>query len=105
MRIKEAGRAVDVEVYGIYWAEYQGKLQRMHFVVPYEGYEGFVAVPEVECVVTQPQLNSNFQVIKNSEGQDLILHEALIEGDLLDELIEHEPRAMQTFKKRLTKKE
>ncbi|MES9962701.1 MAG: hypothetical protein ABW116_04125 [Candidatus Sedimenticola sp. 20ELBAFRAG] len=103
MRIKENNRDVDVEVYGIYWAEYQGKLQRFHFVIPYQGYEGLNAVPEVECEVTDAAISSQFRIVKNSRGNDLIIHETLLEDNLLDELIEHDPEAMKEFQRRLSK--
>lgn len=78
-------------------------MQRFHFVIPYDGYEGLNAVPETECEVTDSSISNYFRIVKNSIGNDLLIHEVLLEGNLLDSLIEHDPEAMKLFLNRLSK--
>ena len=43
-------------MYGIYWVN----AQRMYFVIPYEGYEGFLVMSEFETEVIDSQLEEVF---------------------------------------------
>lgn len=88
----------EIEVYGIYWSE--GK--RLYFVIPYEGYEGFLAIDEKESEIVDPTLKDTFVLRKDDAGGDLFLHWAADKDNLIYDLIEHDPAAMTEFKKRLS---
>lgn len=103
MRIKERDSNYDVEVYGMYWANYRGKTERFHLVIPYEGYEGLITVPESECVVTDPVLSADFILTKGDSQNDVFIHRAAFDDRLIDKLIDHDADAMKIFLERLSK--
>ncbi|WFF41184.1 hypothetical protein EVC62_06530 [Salinicola endophyticus] len=96
MRIIQSDSGFSVEVYGIYWAEYQGRLQRFHLVIPEEGYLGFISVPESDCELVDSEF-SNFLLIKDSRGKDALVHTVLRKEGLLDRIIDHDPDAVEEF--------
>ena len=84
------------EVHGIYWAEYNGRIQRFHLIVPEDEYPGFLSVPEADCDVVDPSMNG-LVLAKDTRGKDAFLHPVLLDSDLLNQLIEHEEGAMDRF--------
>lgn len=96
MRIRQNHSKIDVEVYGLYWAEYQGKLQRFHMVIPEDGYPGFISVPECECELVDPGV-INFMIVKDARGQDALIHPVLGQEGLLDRIIDHDSDAVEEF--------
>jgi hypothetical protein len=96
MKIRTRDQGNDVEVYAVYWYDNL----RHYLVIPYTGYEGFDAYTENNSDLLDPSID-NFVVRKNSDGQDMLLHKAASQDDLLDELIEHDQDAMKTFLERL----
>jgi hypothetical protein len=82
------------EVLGIYWVN--GK--RYFWFIPYEGYTGFLAVSEDGCRITDAVLSSEMVICKGDDGRDVILHWAA--HDLLEDLVDHDSRAMAEFLKR-----
>ena len=82
------------EVLGIYWIN--GK--RYYWVIPYEGYEGFLAVSEDNCIITDSFLSADMIICKGDDGRDTILHWAA--HDLLEDLVDHDIGAMREFLKR-----
>lgn len=100
MRVLEKGRGEPVEVYGIYWLDGE----RVYWVIPYEGYEGLKTLRERDSTVIDPQLSDLFVLRKNDAGEDLFLHWAADEDDLIYALIENDPSAMLEFKRRLMRK-
>lgn len=103
MRIIQSGSHFSIEVYGVYWAEYQGELQRFHLVIPEEGYSGFISVPESECELVDPEV-SRFVLVKDSRGRDALIHTVLRKEGLLDRITDHDPDAVEEFLRLITTK-
>lgn len=99
MLVKASNRENIVEVYGVYWID----RERIYWVIPYEGYEGFITLSEKESTVIDPKFKDDFVLRKNDAGEDLLLHWAADKNDLIYDLIEHDPEAMKEFKRRLSK--
>lgn len=100
MLIKENNRENIIEVYGVYWI----KTERIYWVIPYDGYEGFITLSEKETTVIDSSFKDTFVLRKNDAGEDLFLHWAADKGDLIYDLIEHDPEAMKEFKRRIAEK-
>ncbi|WP_420008338.1 hypothetical protein [Xanthomonas sacchari] len=86
-----------IEVLGIYWV----KGKKYYWIIPYEGYEGFSAVSEDECRVTDSFMSRDMVVYEYDDGSESILHWAA--HDLLEDLVEHDARAMTEFLRRKQK--
>ena len=91
------GYGREIEVFGIYWNDGV----RVYFVIPYDGYDGFLALNEKETQVVDPRINDVFVLRKNDGGNDLFLHWAADKDDLIYDLVEHDTEAMKEFKRRL----
>lgn len=100
MLILEKGRDTPVEVYGLYWCDGE----RVFWVVPYKGYEGLVTVAEKDCELIDARLSDSFVLRKNDADEDFLLHCALDENDLIYDVLEHDPVAMQEFMRRLSER-
>lgn len=98
MLILEKGRKTPAEVYGVYWCDGE----RVYWVIPYQGYEGFITVSERDCDLIDHKLSASFVLRKNDAGDDLLLHWAADKGDLIYGLLDHEPDAMREFMDRLS---
>lgn len=85
------------EVIGIYWIN--GK--RYYWVIPHEGYQGFLAASEDNCIIIDSFLSSDMIIYKGDDGRDTILHWAA--EDLLEDLVDHDPKAMAEFLRRKNK--
>lgn len=96
MKIRPTNSDFAVDVYGIYWAEYQGSAQRFHLVIPEKGYPGFIAVPESECELVDSRV-LEFELIKDAKGKDALVHPILCREGLLDRIIDHDPGAVEEF--------
>jgi hypothetical protein len=101
MQVREKSAMNAVDVYGVYWAEYQGKIQRFHLVIPEKGYPGFLSLPEAECELVDSNV-TGFVLVKNARGSDTLIHPVLQEEALLDRLIDHDADAMEYFLTQLT---
>lgn len=88
----------ELEVFGIYWND-EG--MRLYFVVPYDGYNGFLVLNEKETQIIDPEIRDVFVIRKNDAGNDLLLHWAADKDNLIYDLIDHDPIAMEEFKRRL----
>lgn len=99
MHIKLQGRDDSIEVLGIYWV----KGKKYYWIIPYEGYQGFSAVSEDECRVTDSFMPRDMVVYEYDDGSESILHWAA--HDLLEDLVEHDARAMTEFLRRKQKLE
>ena len=99
MLVKANDRDKPVEVYGIYWVNNE----RIYWVIPYAGYEGFATLSECESTIIDPHIDEVFVMRKNDANKDLLLHWAADKNDLIYDLIEHDPEAMKEFKRRLSK--
>lgn len=97
MKIRELTRETEVVVVAVYWAQYQGARQRHFLVVPYDGYEGLIAVAESECEITDSSLDG-FRLVKGASQQDMLVLSSVLESDLLDRMIEHDPTAMVQYR-------
>ena len=96
MKIRVLSRDNEVDVLAVYWAEYQGK-REMHFlIVPYDGYEGVIVALESECEITDASLDG-FILKKVASGRDILVLGIVLEDDLLDRMIEHDPVAMAIY--------
>lgn len=100
MQILENGRTAPVEVYGIYWVEREGRSHRMSLVVLEVGYPGLVTIAEEECTLVENAIEG-FSIVKNDVGRDMVLHSVLSDLDLLERLIDHQPGAMEEFRRKL----
>ncbi|CVI62453.1 MULTISPECIES: hypothetical protein [Agrobacterium] len=102
MIIKETDRFLKTEeeheVYVIYWVDGV----RHYYIIP-KGFDGFSARRDRDNIsVVDNRISKGFRLIRSSSGNDMLLHEALLEGDLLDRLLEpQDPEAVQEFKKKL----
>ena len=97
MKIREKYAKEDREVYVIYWAEYQGKQERYHCIIPENGYPGLTSVPESECDLIDAGVR-NFVMTKNGVGKDILMHPVLAaDNSLYFRLVEHDPGAMEIF--------
>lgn len=99
MKIRELSRDNEVTVLAVYWAEYQGKREKLFLIIPYDGYEGVTAVSESECEVTDSSLDG-FRLIKGASQGDMLVLGAVLEDDLLDRMIEHDPVAMARYREK-----
>lgn len=97
MKIRETRNEKSFEVYGVYWID--GR--RYYQYVPYDGYAGFTSLGEDECILVDPEIKERFVLRKNDYGGDFLLHWAAHEGDLINDLMEHDANAMAEFKRRL----
>lgn len=97
MMILENGRDTPVVVYGIYW---KGS-NRYYWVIPYEGYGGFLSVNEKDARLIDSSFASTYLLCKDGDGADMILHWAA--EDLLENLVDCEPSAMEEFQRRLAR--
>jgi hypothetical protein len=95
MIIQESGRKEPVHVFGIYW---KGE-ERFYWVIPYEGYGGLMVLSDKEVTVIDSSLSSDLILCRDAEGKDMILHWAM--EDLIEELSEHDPKAMIEFLRRI----
>lgn len=89
------GRILDV--YGIYWH----KGIRYYFVIPNEGHEGFIAMTELDTELVDNNLEETFVLRKDDYGQDMFLHWAADRDNLIHDLIDHAPNAVNEFKRRI----
>ena len=97
MKIRLKNSSEVHEVYGVYWIDGC----RYYLYIPYEEYTGVSTLKEEECDLIDPELIQPFVLRKNDYGGDFLLHQAAHEGDLIKDLIEHDPDAMAEFKRRL----
>ena len=101
MKVRELSRDNEAVVVAVYWAGYQG-IRQMHFlVIPYEGYEGLISVLESECVITDSSLDG-FRLVKGASQEDILVLGSVLEDDLLDRMIDHDPMAMTKYRERQT---
>lgn len=100
MNIRELSRDNEVSVLAMYWAEYQGRMQKLFLVIPYDGYEGVTAVSESECEITNSSLDG-FKLVKGASQKDMLVREIVLEDNLLDQMIEHNPVAMAKFREKV----
>ncbi|WP_241084907.1 hypothetical protein [Candidatus Vondammii sp. HM_W22] len=98
MLVLEKGYETPVEVYGIYWIDGE----RIYWVIPYEGHEGFVTLSEKDSEVVDPEIKDVFILRKNDADEDLFLHWAADKDNLIYDLVDHDPEAMKEFKRRLS---
>ena len=97
MKIREKYANADKDVYVVYWAEFQGKTERYHCIIPEDGYPGLTSVPESECDLVDANVD-NFVIVKNEAQKDILMHPVLAEHrSLYSRLIEHDPEAMKGF--------
>jgi hypothetical protein len=96
MQIRDTKYGTNRFVISIYWVN----AIRHYLSTEIDKYQGVDVHYEEECELIDPSL-SNFVLRKNSGGGDLLVHQAASEGDLLDELIEHDQEAMRVFLERL----
>ncbi|KZL25877.1 hypothetical protein [Pseudovibrio sp. WM33] len=62
--------------FGIYWAECNGKFQRLHFVdEDYPDSWGLTVCSEDETVVVDPSMD-HYMMIKDDRGMDMFVHQA-----------------------------
>ena len=54
------GYGREIEVFGIYWNDGV----RVYFVIPYDGYEGFLALNEKETEIVDPRIKDVFVLVK-----------------------------------------
>lgn len=92
MLIRENHSDKIVEAYAIYWSD----RKRHYFFIPYPGYEGLQATDEYSCELISDDL-TNFEIFRNENGDDLILHKAIEGYRLLDRLIDYDAEAMAEF--------
>ena len=93
-----------VEVYAVYWVvnpDLKSHGQRIHLVIPYEGYDSFMAVPEGSSEIVDPTIN-DFVLRKSKDGWDMLVHWAAEKDDLLDRLIDgRNPEATAELHRRI----
>lgn len=97
MKIRENGRNHDVEVLALSWVD--GK--RQHYVVPYKGYNGIIVIESDQCEVTNPEISEKFIFQISDYGNDMFLHWAVYQDNLIYGMIDHEKGAMEEFYKRI----
>nr|WP_243753588.1 hypothetical protein [Pseudomonas koreensis] len=95
MIVREIGREEPVQVFGIYWIE----SERFYWVIPYDGYGGLMSLSDREVNVVDSSLSNDLILCKDGEGGDMILHWAA--EDLIEELVERDPKAMAEFLERM----
>lgn len=96
MKIREFGRESEVAVVAMYWEKGLRKNRRIYMVVPYDGYEGLITVGEDDCELTDPSIDG-FRLAKSASNEDIIVLAIILDNDLLDRMIDHEPAAMAEF--------
>jgi len=93
-----------LEVYAVYWVadpNVTGRGQRIHLVIPYEGYDSFMTVPEESGEIVDPTIDG-FILRKSGNGWDMLVHWAAEKGDLLDMLIDgRNPDAIAELHRRI----
>lgn len=95
MKIRELSREADVDVIEFYWID-----DILHFlVIPYDGYEGVIAVTAERCKVTCPIID-NFIYKEYDYGGIVFVHELASDG-LIERMINHEPGANAEFLERV----
>ncbi len=99
MHIKLNDGDNSIEVLGIYWVN--GK--KYYWIIPYKGYPGFLAVSEDDCRVIDSSMSRDMVAYEYDDGSESILHWAA--HDLLEDLVEHDARAMTEFLRRKQKLE
>lgn len=92
-----------VDVYAIYWVSnpalsLNGK--RIHLAGPYDGYDALIAVSEDNAEIIDASVDGFF-LKKSSDGFDMLVHWAALDGGLLDSLTEHNPEAIAELNRRL----
>ena len=102
MRIiaKEFDKKREVTVYGLYWAEYQGIMQRHYYVKAEPDDNGLCCVCESESEVTDNSFD-HFILIKSGSNRDMFVHKAAHRDALLDKLTDRDPEALAIFLERL----
>lgn len=99
MKIRVLSSDNEVDVLAVYWAEYQGK-REMHFlIVPYDGYEGVIVALESECEITDSSLDG-FSLTKGASEGDMLVLGIVLDNNLLDRMIEHDPVAMAMYREK-----
>lgn len=96
MKIKTHDQDYELEVYCLYWSN---NIRHYLATVDLER-EGLDVYTENNSTLLESSID-NFVLRKNSGGGDLLLHKAASEGDLLDDLIEHDQDATNIFLERL----
>lgn len=97
MLIKEKGQNTLVEVYGLYWVDNV----RYHYVIPYDGHEGFISLRSDELEIIEFDIN-NFVLFVSEHGGEVLIHKLAADDNLVYDLIDHNADAMTEFKRRLT---
>lgn len=96
MKVREESSGVEYEVYGIYWVD-----RVKYFLVQFnDGFCGLRPLTHPKCEIIDPSID-NFIWTDSDAGKDFFLHKAALEGDLIDDLIEHMPEAVAEFERRL----
>lgn len=92
MIIKEIGSVFSVTVLCIYWSE-----NVRHYLAPLfkESY-GLNGIIDSKCVVIDYSID-DMVIVKNSDGNDLIINKLVYDNGLLDDMIDHDPEAMAKF--------
>lgn len=83
-------------VYCVYWVD-----GVTYFLTSPKSYEGFLAYSEDDVEVVDNRLGADFVLINSSDGDAILLHEALNETGLLDAVFEEGPVAYRRFVERL----
>lgn len=99
MKVRELSNDNEIAVLAVYWAEYLGKKEKLFLVIPYDGYEGVTAVSESECEITDFSLDG-FRLTTGASHGDMLVLGTVLEDDLLDRMIEHDPVAMAKYRER-----
>ncbi len=97
MKIKLKNATDILEVYGLYSVE----KRRVFLVIPKAGYPGLVAVGEADCDIIEDSVSDDFVLRKNDADGGFLLHWAADMDDLIYDLIENDPEAMDKFMSRL----
>lgn len=103
MKIRQKTRDTAVEVYAVYWVNnpsVSGHGHRMYLVIPYAGYTGLLAVHDDDCDIIDPSIDG-FILMKDDYGGDMLVHWAIAKDHLINDLIEHDPRAIDELRRRL----
>jgi hypothetical protein len=78
-------------VYGVYWAMFNEKIQRHHFVIEHnDGLAGFSVLCEDEVNTSDPSL-THFVIHKDDYGMDMLIHKAAFPSEVFfSELVNHD---------------
>lgn len=93
MHIKETNWGEVFTVHCVYWVDGV----RHYYVILDSDANGFTALRD-NCKIIDPSVPPNFVLIRNENGTDFLLNRALLEDNLLDRLIDHDPRAMEEYR-------